>query len=224
MWMRGVPSPGDLSLLTLPTKSLWNSPIPPKNNHTHIENKTNPKHKTASLTCLSPGGGQGLFGISILTGGQPWWIITPQKHAERAEDAGLCLCEISTSFHMDHSFQVRPKIKQHNNKDNRRPTSSPNKDVIQLPAHTCWNLHSLITWKLLQPAVGPGITPFGDSDKQPSSLGEGHHRIASLPDGFQRPGCHPSHSLQLEWPLFWPISLCLYESRPWQFAYKKWMW
>lgn len=48
-------------------------------------------------------------------------------------------------------------------------------------------------------AVGPGITPFGDLDKQPSSLGEGHHRIAPLPDGFQRPGCHPSRLLACSW-------------------------
>ena len=99
------------------------------------------------------------------------------------------------AFRMGHNFQAITTIKQHNNKDNRRPTSLPNKDVIQLPAHTCWNLHSLITLKLLQPVMGPGITPSGDLDQRPSSLGKGHHRFVSLPDGFHPPGCHLSHLL-----------------------------
>lgn len=142
MWMHGVPSPWFIALLPLPPPPNLCGILPslPKSNHTHIEKQTNRTLKTASLTCLSPRGGQGLFGINILLldwGVSPDEPQSPRNTPREPRMWGLCPCEISASFHRDHNLPVPPRIQQHNNKDNRRPTSSPNKDVIQLPPHTC---------------------------------------------------------------------------------------
>ena len=72
--------------------------------------------------------------------------------------------------------------------------------------------------------MGPRITPSGGLDKQPSSLGEGHHRI-----------CFPTRWFPTGWMSSLPLQACSWgdhsysqfysvscEPHPWQISQEKW--